>query len=368
MRFFTSSVSRLFPGLRHGGGRPGRQKTAVAETGGVMTEKTWKKTELLQQLETVYASRACPALFVRKNLSPFYFNAAAMLYYPSLCKDGLSPFVSSESFSENGLILLKGNARSPFPEYVLCPLSLRDAGVFRVQLLTDPAANRRWKEIFRQDFFLNESCKTAFRDIRKLSSALSRMKKGGSDVATAEKLVASLKQTVSELQRRISDDVPQRETCFDPCLLLKTAEDRISDFIVSDRSQTRLTVFCDPLLFLRSVLLAARYLMSCSSCKGKLFCELSDQEGQVSVAVSRSASESPSLVPDAVLSLCEQTALDGGGNVTMSVSEEKITIGLLFEGHYYDPAAFTLSGDDFFDLLYRCDDLLTEDFCRHSNC
>ena len=63
-----------------------------------MTEKTWKKTELLQQLETVYASRACPALFVRKNLSPFYFNAAAMLYYPSLCKDGLSPFVSSESF------------------------------------------------------------------------------------------------------------------------------------------------------------------------------------------------------------------------------------------------------------------------------
>lgn len=333
-----------------------------------MTEKSWKKAELFQQLETVYASRACPALFVRKNLSPFYFNAAAMLYYPSLCKDGLSPFVSSAPFSENGLILLKGNARSPFPEYVLCPLSLRDAGIFRVQLLTDPAANRRWKEIFRQDFFLNESCKTAFRDLRKLSSALSRMKKGGGEVATAEKLVASLKQTVSDLQRRISDDVPRSEICFDPFLLLKTAEDRISGFLVSDRSKTRLTAFADPLLFLRAVLLAARYLMSCPCCTGKLFCELSDQDGRVSVAVSRLASDSPSLVPDAVLSLCEQTALDGGGNVTLSVSEEKITIGLLFEGHYYDPAVFTLSGKDFFDLLCRCEDILTEDFCRDFNC
>lgn len=322
-----------------------------------MSENPLSRSELFRRLDGIYAKLPCPVLFVRKNLSPFYFNAAAFLYYPSLCKNGLAPFVEKNDDFADSVVCLEGNSRSPFDRYVLCPVSLRNASVYRVQVLSDSASADRQSRFFRRDFRIEASCDAASREIRRLSGMIRRLKKGSGDFASAEASLAALRQTVSCIRGEIcGGDEPECE-CFDPLLLLRAAEEQLSCLSVSDRREALFSVLSDRTAFLRSVLLACSCLLRPDGGKKKISCVLSSEREAVLVSLLRSSAGTVPSIPDALLAQCEQAVLGAGGTMTFALSEERLEISLRFPGRCYTPADFALSEDDVWETLEECQDL-----------
>ena len=324
----------------------------------------FKQRDLLKRLEEVYSSVGCPVLFIRKNRSPFYFNAAAMLYYPMLCKNGLVPYVAEEKFPSEGLITLEGNDRSPFERYVLSPVARSGPSVYRVQILNDALSEKRLKQMFQRDFFFERSCASAQKQLRSLSGALTRLKKTGTDVSAAERAVASLKQTVGNMKESISGVFPDDDTCFDPAPILRVVSDRLFGFSFSDKRGSSPVIFADKINFLRAVLLASRYLLERTFCSGGIRCVFRCEGEKTLISVERTLVSSPAFIPDAVLAACEQVAAGCGGDVTLSFSEKNAEIRISFNGFLCSPSDFILSDEDIWQVCEDCEDLfaaLTQD-------
>lgn len=319
---------------------------------------TMKKEEklLFDELDRIYSSRACPVLFVRRNLAPFYANAAAQMYYPSLCRNGLSPFVSDRTFSSSGLISLSGNQNSSFEEYILSPVYFQNSSVFRVQLLADAAAEERLRSVLRRDYSVKQACDEAEKELRRLTRALNRIRKGFGDISSAENSALALKETVRRLSKRIGGDMDEENVCFDPYQILVQATFCLRGFSVKDQRSVSLLIYSDKVLFLRAVFLGCGYLNQLSDCEGEIFCTAKNRADEIVLSFERQT-RSPGICPDDLLARCEETLINSGGKLSFSLSADRVSLLFHFPGYSYSPADFLLSENDIMVTFSACEDL-----------